>query len=155
MAHSENLGDHWQITLDAKNRTYTLSLRDDLPLWKALFLKWVKPTEVRWLYSLLQSWLASPDGMIFPDGIHHGNFKISPEVEKKVRHIFQLKPGCSIDAKSAKALTRGPLLDPEGTEILVPPHGAGTRFLLWIDQSPAYKLIGFILAVAGLWGLLF
>ncbi len=81
------------------------------------------------------------------DATEQGIFKMSPDVEKKVDRVFQMKNSWKIDADSLKVLTRGPLLNADGTAILVRSHGMFASFINWIDNSPPKKAIGFLVFV--------
>lgn len=137
---------HWQVIPD--NDSGVLTLRDDLPWWKALALKWLMRTTVAVFYRAVQAWLDTPEGSIFANPIEHANFRIAPELEKKVDRVFQLKNGWSVNRGSLRALTRGPLLNEEGTKILVPAHGTLTSVVLWIEQQPLYRALVIAITIA-------
>lgn len=143
------IGEHWQIR-PISGDCGEISLRDDLSIGGRLYVLWIKKTKLVKLYRLIHTWLATSEGIIFNDVMFHGNFKASKAVRTKVDTVFQLKNGWTIRPDSLKALTRGPLLSEDGTEILVPAHGRFTSFALWIDGSPVLKFIGAILMLVGL-----
>lgn len=141
-----NLNENWQI--DTKDNV--IGLRHDLPWWKKQKLYWFRRTEVRQLYRDMQSWLASSDGAVFPDFMCHGNFKSTDAIKKQIDTVFQMKEAWSIRNDSLRALTRGPLLNPDGTKILVPSHGLLTAAVLWIEGTPLYRLIAILATLIGL-----
>lgn len=141
-----NLNENWQV--DTKNNV--IGLRDDLSWWQKQKLFWFRRTEVRRLYRDVQAWLASEEGMVFPDVMWHGNFKSTDEIKNKIDTVLQMKEAWSIRDDSLRALTRGPLLNPDGTKILVPSHGLLTAAVLWIEGRPLYRFIAILATLIGL-----
>lgn len=142
---SIKISKYWQVTPDNEG-CGMISLRDDLSCWTKFRIRWIQRITVLEFHRAVQAWLSELDGgMGYRDATDRGNFKISPKLEKKVDRVFQLKNSWEIHPDSLGVLKQGPLLNAEGTEILVPAHGSVASFVNWVDESPLRKVIGFIL----------
>lgn len=97
-------------------------------------------------HRMVQAWLGGNDvGIYYRTATDRCNFKISPKLDNKIDRVYQMQHSWRIHPDSLKVLRRGPLLNADGTEILVPAHGVIASFVNWIDESPLRKVIGFIL----------
>jgi len=139
------MNEHWQVIPNGDKGI--IALRDDLAWWRKFHLKWVKRTTIIVFYRAVQAWLDTNEGAVFENAIEHGNIRIAPELEKKVDHVFQLKNGWTIERDSLRALTRGPLLNEDGTQILVPSHGILTSAVLWIERWPLYRALVIVMTI--------
>ncbi|MFT5425398.1 MAG: hypothetical protein ACI9ZT_000324 [Gammaproteobacteria bacterium] len=147
-----NISKYWKVSPD-HNNCGIISLRDDISFWTRFRLRWIRRITVLEFHRAVQAWLGGNDGgMAYQTATDRGNFKISPKLENKIDRVFQLQHSWGIHPDSLKVLKHGPLLNADGTEILVPAHGAIASCVNWIDESPFRKVIGFILpflAIAG------
>lgn len=154
-----NISKDWMVTPD-KNRCGLISLRSDVSMWSKFSRRWIRRTTVLEFHRMIQAWLGGDSGgMGFRNATEQGIFRMSPDIERKVDRVFQLKNSWAIDPDALKVLNRGPLLNAEGTTILVNSHGRFASFVNWIDHSPPKKAIGFVVFVwliadriAGLFG---
>lgn len=142
------IDEHWQISRK-KGEFGEISLRDDLSRWKKLYLIWINNTDVRQLYICLQVWLGTSQGITFSNAMFHGNFKMSDEVKQQLDLVFQLKDGWTVKRSSLKALTRGPLLNSDGTTILVHSKSWTIAFLLWLEGTPLLRFAVIISTIVG------
>jgi len=139
------INKYWKVKPDNLG-CGVISLRDDLSLWAKFRIRWLQPITVLEFHRAVQAWLSQRnDGLHFENATNRGDFKISPNLEKKVDRVFQLQNSWTIHSNSLKVLSRGPLLNVDGTAILVPAHGSFASIINWLDESPLRKIIGFFL----------
>ena len=150
-----DINKYWKVKPD-NNRCGVISLRDDLSLWSKFRIRWLKKITVLEFHRAVQAWLSKPEGgLSFENATDRGNFKISQSLEHKVDRVFQLQKSWKVHPDSLKVLKLGPLLNADGTEILVPAHGTFASFVNWLDESSVRKIIGFFLPFAIVAGKLF
>ena len=119
-------------------------------------MQWIRRMTVLEFHRMVQAWLGGDDGgMAYQTVTERGDFKISPKLEKKIDRVFQMQHSWEIHPDSLKVLTRGPLLNADGTEVLVPAHGVIASFVNWVDGSPLIKVIGFVLSFLVILGNIF
>ena len=149
------INNDWEIVLDPKGLSGTIRLRADLHWWTRTYLVWFKRFPVLNLYRDFQAWLSDLNHMHIPEIMRHGSMRATDEVKKKVPTVFQLEEGWRIESESAKALILGPLLNAEGSEIIVPAHGKVISFFILLEQWRivrfAQQLVALILAIWGLY----
>ena len=148
-----NINDHWEIQPSKRGIAGTIGLRADLSWWKRLYIIWIQKKTVVSLYRDIQHWLYN--NMSFSDAMTHGNFKATDEIRKKVQTVFQMQEGWSINPNSTRALMRGPLLNSEGTMIIVPVHGKFVSLMTMLEELRVYQItVSFGVIIGLLWALI-